>query len=52
MTLKAPWPCPNQPCPVNKDNREGWTNIERGKAADYVVPSDLDDLRQKVMYCI
>lgn len=52
VTIKTPWEFPDQPCPVNKDNRDQWTKIEREKAAKRVVAHSLADLKAKVTHTL
>ena len=52
VTIKTPWKFPDQPCPMNMNNRDQWTKIEREKAAKCIVAHNLADLKAKVTYTL
>lgn len=48
ITIKLPWAFPRKKSPVNSENCDRWTEIEREKAEKRIIPTDLDHLRKLV----
>lgn len=48
VTVTAPWVSGCTPCPVTSANRDQWTEMERQKAEDRVVATDLENLQKLV----